>query len=268
MEIKEYVANRKEVLKSEIAAMDKPPRLVIVKANDNPASDAYVRGKLKDADEIGAVAELIELGPTATQEQVDELIEKLNKDVSVDGFIVQLPLPKHIDEEKVKLEVSPEKDVDGFHPCTTFLPCTPKGIVDYLRATGFSFQGKNAVILGRSNIVGKPMAGILSGKGYDCNVTVLHSRTSEVDKAFYLAHADLIIAAVGKIGVLDEHYSYKKDAVIVDVGINRGEDGKLHGDALPNLPVALQTPVPGGVGLLTRISLMENLVEAKRRKGK
>ncbi|MBQ4254632.1 MAG: bifunctional methylenetetrahydrofolate dehydrogenase/methenyltetrahydrofolate cyclohydrolase, partial [Bacilli bacterium] len=110
-----------------------------------------------------------------------------------------------------------------------------------------------------------PMARILLEKGYDCNVTVIHSKTSEEDKAFYISHADLIIAAVGKIGVLDNKYSYKKDAVIVDVGINRGEDGKLHGDALPNLPVKLQTPVPGGVGLLTRISLMENLVEAKRK---
>ena len=266
MEIKEYVASRKEALKNDITSMEKPPKLIIIKANDNPASDAYVRGKLKDAAEIGAEAELLELGPEATQEQIDVIIDKLNKDDAVDGFIVQLPLPKHIDEERVKLLVAPEKDVDGFHPCTTFLPCTPKGIVDYLRATGFEFKGKNAVILGRSNIVGKPMANILSGKGYDCNVTLLHSRTSEEDKAFYIAHADLIIAAVGKIGVLDEHYAYKKDAVIVDVGINRGEDGKLHGDALPGLPVALQTPVPGGVGLLTRISLMENLVEAKKRK--
>lgn len=265
MEIKEYVALRKEVLKKEIEGMEVAPKLVIVKANNNPASDAYVRGKLKDAAEIGASAELLELGEDVSQTDIDEVIAKLNDDKTVDGFIVQLPLPKHIDEERVKLLVSPEKDVDGFHPCTCFLPCTPKGIVDYLRATGFEFKGKNAVIIGRSNIVGKPLASILSSKGYDCNVTLLHSRTSEEDKRFYLAHADLIIAAVGKIGVLDETYSYKEDAVIVDVGINRGEDGKLHGDALPNLPVALQTPVPGGVGLLTRISLMENLVEAKKR---
>ena len=268
MEIKEYVATRKEELKKEISSMEKPPRLVIIKANDNPASDSYVRGKLKDAAEIGADAELVELSPLSTQDDIDKRIEELNRDSTVDGFIVQLPLPKQIDEERVKLLVAPEKDVDGFHPCTSFLPCTPKGIVDYLRATGFSFLGKNAVILGRSNIVGKPLASILSSKGYDCNVTLLHSRTSEEDKRFYLAHADLIVSAVGKIGVLDESYEYKKDAVIVDVGINRGEDGKLHGDALPGLPVAIQTPVPGGVGLLTRISLMENLVEAKRRFGK
>ena len=265
MEIKEYVESRKEALKKEIASMDKPPRLVIIKANDNPASASYVKGKLKDAAEIGADAELLELSPEISQEDIDKEIARLNEDESVDGFIVQLPLPKQIDEERVKLLVAPEKDVDGFHPCTSFLPCTPKGIVDYLRATGFEFKGKNAVILGRSNIVGKPMARILSDKGYDCNVTMLHSRTSEEDKSFYLAHADLIIVAVGKEGVLNDRYSYKKDCVIVDVGINRGEDGKLHGDALPGLPVRLQTPVPGGVGLLTRISLMENLVEAKKK---
>ena len=265
MEIKEYVAYRKEELRKEIAKMDRPPKLVIIKANDNPASASYVKGKLKDAEEVGINAELIELDPSICQEELDKKIEEINGDSSVDGFIVQLPLPKHIDEEKVKLEVVPGKDVDGFHRCTKFLPCTPKGIVDYLRNEGFDFKGKNALIIGRSNIVGKPMARILLEKGYDCNVTVIHSKTSEEDKAFYISHADLIIAAVGKIGVLDDRYSYKKDAVIVDVGINRGEDGKLHGDALPNLPVKLQTPVPGGVGLLTRISLMENLVEAKRK---
>ena len=266
MEIKEYVAYRKEELKKEIAGMARPPRLVIIKANDNPASASYVKGKLKDAAEIGAKADLLELGSSVSEEELLKKVDELNEDPNVDGFIVQLPLPKHIDEEVVKHAVSPAKDVDGFHALTTFLPCTPKGIVDYLANEGFAFKGKNAVILGRSNIVGKPLARILSSKGYDCNVTLLHSRTSEEDKAFFLAHADLIIAAVGQIGVLDNRYVYKKDAVIVDVGINRGEDGLLHGDALPNLPVALQTPVPGGVGLLTRISLMENLVLAAKAK--
>ena len=266
MEIKEYVALRKEELKKEIAAMARKPKLVIIKANENPASASYVKGKMKDAAEIGADAELLELGSSISEEDLLKKVDELNSDPTVDGFIVQLPLPRHIDEEKVKLAVNPKKDVDGFHALTTFLPCTPKGIVDYLAANDFKFAGKNAVILGRSNIVGKPLARILSSKGYDCNVTLLHSRTSEEDKAFYLAHADLIIAAVGKIGVLDASYKYKEDAVIVDVGINRGEDGLLHGDALPNLPVRLQTPVPGGVGLLTRISLMENLVLATKTK--
>ena len=266
MEIKEYVSLRKEALKNEINAMPRKPKLVIIKANDNPASASYVKGKLKDAAEIGADAELLELSPEISEDDLLKKVDELNNDPSVDGFIVQLPLPRHIDEEKVKLAVNPQKDVDGFHALTTFLPCTPKGIVDYLASEGFEYAGKNVVILGRSNIVGKPLARILSAKGYDCNVTLLHSRTKEEDKAFYLAHADLIIVAVGRIGVLNDNYTYKKDAYVVDVGINRGEDGALHGDALPGLPVKLQTPVPGGVGLLTRISLMENLVLAAKSK--
>ena len=127
---------------------------------------------------------------------------------------------------------------------------------------GFSFAGKNAVVLGRSNIVGKPMARMLLARS--CNVTVLHSKTSEEDKAFYLAHADLIVVAIGKQGFLDRRFVYKPTAIVVDVGINRGEDGHLHGDAIPGLPVALQTPGPGGVGLLTRLALMENILEAHK----
>ncbi len=261
--IKEYVASRKEELKEEIARLDRKPCLVIVQVNDDPASNAYVKGKLKDGAEIGADCRLIKLDPSTQEEEVLKLVDELNHDSSVDGLIVQLPLPSHISEAKVKLAVAPEKDVDGFHPETKFVPCTPKGIVDYLASEGFSFVGKNAVVLGRSNIVGKPAAKLLLSK--HCNVTVLHSRTTEEDKAFYIAHADLIVVAIGKQFFLDNRFAYKKDAVIVDVGINRGEDGKLHGDALPDLPVALQTPVPGGVGLLTRISLMTNLMEAYRK---
>ena len=135
-------------------------------------------------------------------------------------------------------------------------------IVDYLAFLGFPFKGKNAVVLGRSDIVGKPMARLLLSR--DCNVTVLHSKTGDADRRDYIAKADLIVVAIGRLGYLDGSYAFKKDAVIVDVGISRGVDGHLHGDAVPNLPVALQTPVPGGVGLLTRISLLENLLEAAK----
>lgn len=264
MNIKEFVALRKSELAKEVASFSRPPRLVIVQVNDNPASDAYVRGKLKDAAEIGADAELIKLPPSTPEAEVLDLLDQLNKREDVDGFIVQLPLPDHISEQKVKFAVAPEKDVDGFHPLTTFVPCTPKGIVDYLTAEGFTFSGANAVVLGRSNIVGKPMAKLLLSK--NCNVTVLHSKTTEEDKAFYIAHADLIVVAIGRLGFLDNRFQYKKTATIVDVGINRGEDGKLHGDAIPDLPVFNQTPVPGGVGLLTRLSLIANLVEAYKKK--
>lgn len=262
MTIKEFVAASKAALAEEISALERKPHLVIIQANDSPASDAYVRGKIKDCDEVGARATLCLLPPTVSEEELLAKVDEYNRDEDVDGLIVQLPLPKHISEAKVKLAVTPKKDVDGFHPLTTFIPCTPRGIIDYLTEEGFPFVGKNAVVLGRSEIVGKPMAKLLLSK--HCNVTVLHSRTSEEDKAFYIAHADLIVVAIGKLGFLDNRFQYKKDAVIVDVGINRNEEGKLRGDAIPDLPVALQTPVPGGVGLLTRLALVKNLVIAAK----
>ena len=262
MTIKEFVAEEKVRITQEVASCDHVPHLVIIQANDSPASDAYVRGKIKDCGEVGARATLCLLPPTTSEAELLSKIEEYNVDPDVDGLIVQLPLPSHISEAKVKLAVDPKKDVDGIHPLTTFVPCTPKGIVDYLTDTGFSFVGKNAVVLGRSEIVGKPMAKLLLSK--HCNVTVLHSRTSEEDKAFYIAHADLIVVAIGKLGFLDNRFTYKKDCVIVDVGINRNEEGKLRGDAVAGLPVALQTPVPGGVGLLTRLALVKNLIIAAK----
>ena len=265
MTIKEYVAAEKLRLVDVVSALDHQPHLVIIQANDNPASDAYVRGKIRDCNEVGARATLCLLPPTVSEEELLAKVQEYNEDPDVDGLIVQLPLPKHISEAKVKLAVNPAKDVDGFHPLTTFVPCTPKGIVDYLTDEGFSFQGKNAVVLGRSEIVGKPMAKLLLSR--NCNVTVLHSKTTEEDKAFYIVHADLIVVAIGRLGFLDNRFQYKKDAVIDDVGINRNDEGKLRGDAIPDLPVALQTPVPGGVGLLTRLSLVKNLIEAVQKKG-
>lgn len=262
MTIKEFVAQEKLKLAEEVAAFDRKPHLVIIQANDSPASDAYVRGKIKDCGEVGAEATLCLLPPTTEESFLLEKIAEYNADETVDGIIVQLPLPKHISEAKVKLAVTPKKDVDGFHPLTTFIPCTPCGIVDYLTEIGFPFTGKNAVVLGRSEIVGKPMAKLLLAK--NCNVTVLHSKTTEEDKAFYIAHADLIVVAIGRLGFLDNRFRYKEDAIIVDVGINRNEEGKLRGDAIPDLPVATQTPVPGGVGLLTRLSLVKNLIIAAK----
>lgn len=262
MTIKEFVAKRKQELSQEVAALDKKPTLLIIQANDNPASDAYIRGKIKDASEIGANAILRKFPIDISEEDLIKEIEKANNDPEIDGIIVQLPLGKHIKEANIKIAVSPKKDVDGFHPLTKFDPCTPKGIIDYLTEEGFAFEGKNAVVLGRSEIVGKPMAKLLLKK--NCNVTMLHSKTTLEDKRFYIAHADLIVVAIGRLGYLNEEFEYKKDCVIVDVGINRGEDGKLHGDATPDLPVKIQTPVPGGVGLLTRLALICNLLETTK----
>ncbi len=263
MTIKEYVASEKLRLAEEVKGMDRVPCLAIIQVGDVPASNAYVRGKIKDCAEVGVKSRHIRLPEDIGEEALLAKIKECNEDPSIDGLIVQLPLPKDISEAKVKLAVDARLDVDGFHPLTTFVPCTPKGIVDYLRDEGFVFTGKNAVVIGRSNIVGKPMAKLLLKE--NCNVTVLHSKTTQEDMAFYLAHADLIVVAVGRLGFLDERFSYKESAVVVDVGINRNEEGKLKGDAKEGLPVALQTPVPGGVGLLTRLSLLKNVLIAAKK---
>ena len=260
--IKEYIVDKKEFIKNEIASLEKKPKLVIVQVNDDPASNAYIRGKLKDSAEVGFDSELIKLPETTTEKELLDLVKKLNHDDSVTGFIVQMPLPKGIDEEKVKRAVTPSKDIDGFNPLSDLNAATPQGIVTFLKDEGFEFKGKNAVVFGRSNIVGRPMARLLLDESM--NVTVVHSKTSEEDKKFYLKHADLIVLAVGKIGILSNNYELKSDAVVIDVGINRGEDGKLHGDALPDLNVGFQTPVPGGVGLLTRLALLLNLLKVSK----
>jgi methylenetetrahydrofolate dehydrogenase (NADP+)/methenyltetrahydrofolate cyclohydrolase len=260
MEIREYVKNEKEALKEQISSLKKKPCMAIITVGENAASESYVRGKMKDSAEVGIIANNIHLDESTSEETLLGIIDKLNKDETVDGILVQLPIPKSISEKRIQLAIAPDKDIDGFSPLTHFACCTPKGIIDYLSYEGFVFRGKNAVVLGRSNIVGKPMAKMLLA--LDCNVTVLHSKTSDEDKRFYLRHADLIVVAIGHLGYLDESYELKESAYIVDVGINRGEDGHLHGDAKPNLKVALQTPVPGGVGLLTRLALLKNLLEA------
>lgn len=257
MIIKEYVKAKKEEMKNLVLAMPRLPKLAIVQINEDEASKAYIRGKLKDAAELGIDAELIKLPLETSEQELLLKIDELNHDNSIDGFIVQMPLPRHINEETVKLAIAPEKDVDGFHPLSHLDPCTPRGIMNYLNSENVQIQGKNAVVIGRSNIVGKPMARLLLGA--NANVTVLHSKTSFEDMKRYIANADIIVIAIGKAGFLDEKFDYKPTAVLVDVGINRLEDG-LHGDAIPNLPVQLQTPVPGGVGLLTRLALYENLL--------
>ena len=265
MTIKEFVAKRKQEIKEYVEGLEIKPFLVIVQVNDDVASNAYVKGKLKDCEELGIKAELKKLPISTSEEELLNIINILNKDNKVDAFIVQMPLPKHINEEKIKQAISPEKDVDGFHPLSSLNPCTPQGIIDYLHAENIALQGKNALVMGRSNIVGKPMAKLLLKE--NCNVTVVHSKTTSEDMHFYVKHADIIVIAIGKQGYLDNGYEYKKDAVIVDVGISRDETG-LHGDAIPNLPVRLQTPVPGGVGLLTRLSLIENLLKIYNKKYK
>ena len=263
MTIKEYIASRKQEIKEYVEGLEVKPHLVIVQINEDQASNAYVKGKLKDCAELGINGELIKLPLETSEEELLKLIDKLNHDDSVDAFIVQMPLPKQINEEKVKQAVAPVKDVDGFHPLSELNPCTPQGIIDYLHAEGVQMQGLNALVIGRSNIVGKPMAKLLLKE--NCNVTTVHSKTTKEDMAFYINHADIIVIAIGRQFFLDDKYTYKPTAIVVDVGISRDETG-LHGDAVPGLPVKLQTPVPGGVGLLTRLSLIENLLKIYNKK--
>jgi len=258
--IKEYVAEKKEKLKKELA--DKKLVMVIVQVGHVPASDRYVRNKIKDAEEVGIECDLINLPETISEDDLLVQLHILNSRRDVDGYLVQLPLPKHISEEKVKLAIAPDKDIDGFHPLSKTTPATPLGIYNYLKDMNYDFVGKNAVVIGRSNIVGKPMAHLLLKES--CNVTVLHSKTKEADKAFYLEHADLIVSAVGKRNIITPDYELKPTATIIDVGINQNDEGKLCGDIEQDLPVAFQSPVPSGVGLLTRMSVIDNLIELSK----
>ena len=260
MLVEEFVSKFKEELKAKIASFPNKPCMAIIQVGDNPASNAYIKGKLKDSEELGIKANLIKLDETISEGQLLNEIDMINKDPSVNGLIVQLPLPKTIDKKKVMLAIDPKKDIDGFHPLSTFTPCTPKGIITYLKSENIDLTSKNVVIINRSEIVGRPLANYLITHD-NCNVTVLNSRTKNDDLRNFIKNADLIVVGVGKKYFINSSYEFKSSAVLVDVGINR-EDGVLYGDCEPNLKVALQTRVPKGVGLLTRISLITNLLEA------
>ena len=255
--IKEYVAAKKLALKESIA--DKTLRAVIVQVGNVEASNRYVRNKIKDLEEVGIKTELLHFDEHISEEALLLAIKGLNNDEFVTGYLVQLPLPKHISEEKVNLAIDPAKDIDGFHPLSKTVAATPLGIYTYLKDMNYNFSGKNAVIIGRSNIVGKPMHKLLLDA--NMNVIMLHTRTTEEDKRFYLEHADLIIVAAGRAGILNNSYKLKESAVVMDVGINFNEEGKLIGDCEKDLPVAFQSPVPGGCGLLTRLAVIENLIK-------
>ena len=254
--IKEYVECRKNILKELL--QNSNLKAVIVQVGNNEASNRYVRNKISDLESVRIKTELRKFPEDISEEALLSELYRLNEDDSVTGYLVQLPLPKHISEDKINLTINPDKDIDGFHPLSKTIAATPLGAFTYLKDMNYEFSGKNAVIIGRSHIVGRPMHKLLLDA--NMNVTILHTKTSEEDKRFYLEHADLIIVAAGKAGVVDSSYQLKESAVIMDVGINFNEEGKLVGDCEPNLPVAFQSPVPGGAGLLTRLAVIENLV--------
>ena len=255
--IKEYVEAKKLALKDQLRF--NTLKAVIVQVGDVEASNRYVRNKIKDLNDVGITTELLKFPETVSEDEFYEALRKLNIDSSVTGYLVQLPLPKHLSEERVNSIIYAWKDIDGFNALSKTVPATPLGVYTYLKDMNFEFSGKNAVIIGRSNIVGRPMHKLLLDA--NMNVTVLHTKTSEEDKRFYLEHADLIVVAAGRAGVLNKSYNLKETAIVMDVGINFNEEGKLIGDCEKDLPVAFQSPVPGGCGLLTRLAVIENLVK-------
>ena len=247
------------------------PGLAVVLVGDNPASQVYVRNKHKACLEVGINSYEINLPTETTEEKLLSVIDELNSDSRVDGILVQLPLPKHIDEERVINRINPEKDVDAFSPSNvgrimignyTFLPCTPAGVMELLKHYNIAIEGKNCVVIGRSNIVGKPMAMLLLEK--NGTVTVCHSRTQNIVEI--CRSADIIVVAVGRAGFLTADM-VKPGAVVIDVGINRGDDGKLCGDVAfdeVEKVASYITPVPGGVGPMTITMLLKNTLSAAK----
>lgn len=246
------------------------PCLVVVLVGENPASISYVTGKEKACQAIGMENRLIRLPEATTQEELLEVVKGLNEDKLVDGILVQLPLPNHIDENEILFAIDPQKDVDGFHPFNigkmmmgvdTFLPCTPKGIMVMLDKMGCTdLSGKKAVVIGRSNIVGKPVAQLLLKR--NATVTIAHSRTADIEQI--CSEADVLIAAVGKPRIVKANW-VKDGAVVIDVGVNRDENNKLCGDvdfAEVEPKCSYITPVPKGVGPMTIAMLLSNTFDA------
>lgn len=258
--IKDYVSKKKSYLRDYIDSHNINQKIVIIQVGNVEASNRYVKNKLKDCKEVHLQAELKHYNSTITEEELIMEITNLNQDKSVLGFIVQLPLPKHINSNTIINAIFTLKDLDGFSFLNSYCyPATPAGIVNYLKEQDYEFQSKNAVIIGRSNIVGKPMHKLLLNE--NMNVTILHTKTLEEDKKFYLEHADLIIVATGHRHTLTSTYKLKQSAIIFDVGINFDENGKLCGDCDYNDlvdKVYYISKVPGGCGLLTRLQLLLN----------
>lgn len=274
MDGKALAAQKKAAIRAEVERLARTPGLAVVLAGENPASQIYVRGKARDCEECGIRCMDFRLPAQTTENELLTLIAELNGRADVDGILVQLPLPEGIRERRVLEAIAPEKDVDAFHPENVgrlvqgqarYLPCTPAGVMELLRAAGVDPAGRRAVIVGRSNIVGKPMALLLLQA--DATVTVCHSRTP--DLADECRRADILISAVGRRGLITADM-IKPGAAVVDVAMNRDEDGKLCGDvdfAAACAVAAHITPVPGGVGPMTRAMLMENTLRAARLRG-
>ena len=262
----------KEELKQQVAAYKEQGgeiTLAVVKVGNDPASAVYVRNKEKACEYIGVTSRTLALPEETTEEELLETVKSLNEDSTVNGILVQLPLPKHIDESKILLAIDPKKDVDGFHPVNvgkmvigedTFLPCTPAGIIEMLKRSDVDIEGKECVVIGRSNIVGKPMALLMLRE--NATVTIAHSRTKDLKEV--TKKADILVAAIGKAKFVTSDY-VKDGAVVIDVGMDRDENGKLCGDVdYEDVfdKVSAITPVPGGVGPMTVTMLLVNCLRS------
>ena len=281
---KKIAEQMKAEFRDEVAKLKEQgivPGLAVILVGEDPASQSYVTSKERDCEEVGIYSDDNRLPAETTQEELIALIEEKNNDPKISGILVQLPVPKHINESEVLLAINPDKDVDGFHPINVgkmmigekaFLPCTPHGVVHLLVRSNVTIEGANVVIVGRSNLVGKPLANMLIQKNKNANatVTVCHTRTK--DLAAHVKQADIIVAAVGRVNTVTADM-VKDGAVVIDVGVNRVEDAskksgyRLVGDVdfeAVKEKASLITPVPGGVGPMTRTMLLYNTIESAK----
>lgn len=266
-QVRERVANETAQLKEKGVT----PGLAVIIVGEDPASQVYVRNKEKACEEVGFYSEKFALPENTTQEELNALVKKLNNDPKINGILCQLPLPNHLDDKEVINLIDPIKDVDAFHPVNVgaimigdynFLPCTPAGIMELIHSTGVDVSGKKAVVMGRSNIVGKPMAMLLLHE--NATVEITHSRTNNL--AEITSQADILVAAIGKAKFVKKDM-VKQGAVVIDVGMNRDENGKLCGDVdFEDVKdkCSFITPVPGGVGPMTISMLMQNTLTAAK----
>jgi methylenetetrahydrofolate dehydrogenase (NADP+)/methenyltetrahydrofolate cyclohydrolase len=269
---KELASELRMKMKNQVSQLKQngiTPHLTVILVGDNPASRSYIRGKEKAATETGMSSNVIEMPESTTEDELLQEIAKLNEDVSVHGILVQLPLPKQIREKQIIEAISPDKDVDGFHPINigrmmtgddAFLSCTPYGIITMIKSKNIPIEGKHAVIIGRSNIVGKPVGQLLLNE--NATVTYCHSKTENLKE--FTKQADILVVAVGKAHAIDQEY-VKEGATVIDVGINRQTDGTLTGDVdfeSAKEKAAYITPVPRGVGPMTITMLLKNTIKA------
>lgn len=265
-EIRDHIRHR---VANRVEQGHRPPGLAVILVGNDPASQVYVAHKRRDCEQVGIVSKAWDLPETTTQEYLEDLIDTLNADAHIDGILVQLPLPDGLKSDEILERISPHKDVDGFHPFNMgrlaqriplLRPCTPAGIIDLIDDTGVEIKGMNAVVVGASNIVGRPMGLELLLRG--CTVTTCHRFTKDLEA--HVRRADLLVVGVGRPGIVNSDW-IKEGTLVIDVGINRREDGKLVGDvdfATASEKASHITPVPGGVGPMTRAKLLENTLFA------